>query len=901
MNTNLAQIFKTFIKNNKIYLKNKAARHLPWILVFGASPELTELHYLDKDLYRYELKDIPEGLNFKIASNHYARYFCVDQETLTNKEQLNLLISFLKKYHRIFSFNSLWMLTEFNSEAYPKISVAHREAIFTVLQAFYPLPLYFNIFVDPSSDKTTASAFQSHLFRLNSSENSLEAFNQEYDLYLNGLLQRLPAENYQAEVYRNVYQNIFQLENIRQKIYAAALELVAPTPYDPQIHLEGIYLWAKNQENNANLLRLTKAKPVRSHHSKKSSWLLILVIICALSLWGGWSLSYKNNLLQLNALQNLIKTDTELNPDLLFQQLTELKSPFYNRWVPNLGLWTGNYYAAKVANMDKLILQTNTTLWLSANLEDRLQENLTAQDEQALYQNFRIYMMLVHPDHLNSKLAEVYLTDMVNQEFSGDQTKIDLATTMVKYLMQHSFQPAIPNQDLIKQVQSELLNNTTAEDRIYFSMLQNLILTPGNDLQLNDQTVPYMSQIFSNTATIPFIATPQAYQQIAAMTKNIQDNENDEWLLNIANPLNTLSPNIAQNILNRFTGNANQLWLQALTNLNLQQATDATTLQNQFNLLASADSPWLKIMTIYNQNTQWDALAQSNKYKWDFFKKKQNAAPASAPAWTTSLIQNMQNIQAAYSAYLAQPNTQTQMAFTDALGALNTNATLPQVIRNWSAPFSVAVSNIMGNQLQTKDLSQIQTLTDFYNTSLASFYPFNLKSSQDVSPNDLIKFFGAGGMIDTVIPTLSDSSSAKNKTLQKFIRQKNYIQNYLLNQNALNFTFSILPVNADNDILNSTLTINKTTLVYQHDPQQPTLISWDFSPQDYISFSINDLNNKTYQQEFYGPWAIFKFLMNSCKMNSQKIWACSINKQTVDFKIFDRSGNLLDLGALSGK
>ena len=900
MTVSLIKIFKTFIKNNKLYLNNKSAGHLPWILVFGGSPELTELHYLDKDLYFYELKDIPESINFKIVSNQYARYLCVDQDTLTNKERLKTLIFFLKKYRRIFAFKALWILMKLNSNVQPQISLADREAILATLQSFNTLPLYLNVFADPPIGPTSASTYQSHLFRVNLAKDSFENFNHEYDLYLNGLLQNIPAEDYQAYIYRDTYQNIFQLENIRPKLYEIALGITAPTLYHPQIQLAGIYLWFKNQGNNADLFRLIKAKPSQLPHTKKSNWLLILSLLGTAMLWIGWSLSYKNNLWEINTLHTIIKTDTEVNPDILLQQQSELKSPFYNRWFLHLGLWTGNYYADTFLNIDRVILQKNIISWLSTNLERIIQQNLAVHDEQALYQNFRIYMMLVNPDHLNPRLAELYLIDMANQEFKGDQTNIGLATTMIKYLMQNSFQPITSNLGLIKQAQNELLNNTTAEDRLYFALLQNLILIHGSDIQLNDQTVPYMSEIFNNTTTIPFIATPQAYQQIATMMQNLQHNDNDGWLLSMVDPLSNLPPDTEQNLLIRFSNNMNQTWLQALNDLTLQPTTDSVTLQNQLSLLASANSPWIKLMISYSQDTQLNELAKTNQFKWNFLNKKQNASPTVLyPIWSANLRQNLQNIQAAYSAYIVQPGPQNLKAVANALNNLNTNTALPQVILKWSTEFSTIITRIIVNQLQSKDLRQVQMLTDFYNNSLAAFYPFNLKSSQDVSPNDVIKFFGVGGMIDNIIPTLSNSS--KNETLKKFIAQKNYIQNYWLSQNKLDFNCTILPINADNNILNTTLTINKTILFYQHDPQQPKFIRWNFSQQGYVNFTINDLNNETYEKEFYGPWALFKFLTSTCNMNVQKIWACNINKQTVDFKVFDSSGNPLDLQALTAQ
>lgn len=900
MTTSLAKIFKIFIKNNRFYLKNKAARHLPWILVFGASSELTELHYLDKDLYFYELKDIPESIKFKIVSNHYARYLCVDQDTLKNKESLKTLISLLKKYRRIFIFKALWIFIKLNSDVQPQFSLTDREAILTTLETFHTLPLYINIFADPALGLSAASTCQSHFFRINTVKDNLEKFNQEYDLYLNGLLQKLPAEDYQANIYRDTYQNIFQLENIRPKLYEIALEITASTLYHPQIKIAGIYLWFENQGNNSDLFHLMKKESSQVPHTKKSNWLIILSLLGTTLLWIGWSLSYKNNLLQINTLQTFIKNNTEVNPDILLQQQSELKSPFYNHWFLHLGLMTGNYYTDKFIETNKIVLQKNIISWLSTNLEQIIQQNLALHDEQALYQSFRIYMMLINPDHLNSRLAEVYLTNMANQEFNGNQTSVGLAITMVKYLMKNSFQPITSNQVLIQEAQNELLNNTTAEDRLYFALLQNLTLIHGSDLQLNDQTVPYMSEIFSNTTSIPFIATQKAYQQIENMVQNIQNNDSDSWLLKIVDPLSNLTPETKQNLLNRFSDNINQIWLQALNNLTLRPITDSVTLQNQLILLTSDNSPWIRLMTIFSQNTQLNELAKVNQFQWNILNKNQNDAPTHLPLiWSTNLVQNMQRIQAAYTSYITQPGPQTIKSVDNALNKLNTNTALPKVILKLSTQFSTIMNKIIFNQLQAKDSRQIQILTDFYNNSLAAFYPFNLKSSQDVSPNDVIKFFGVGGMIDKIIPMFSNSS--KNETLQNFIAQKNYIQKYLLSQNKLNFNFSILPINADNNILNATLTINKTTLFYQHDPQQPKFIKWNFTQQDYINFTIDDLNNKTYEQEFYGPWALFKFLMSTCKMNTQKIWSCNINNHTVDFKVFDGSGNPLDLEALNAQ
>jgi hypothetical protein len=229
--------------------------------------------------------------------------------------------------------------------------------------------------------------------------------------------------------------------------------------------------------------------------------------------------------------------------------------------------------------------------------------------------------------------------------------------------------------------------------------------------------------------------------------------------------------------------------------------------------------------------------------------------------------------------------------------------------QHWLKHFGINVSDYYAYQLQkvygnirglnqamaakpSGDLqAQINAVMRTYNTNLAAYYPFNSKGADDVSLQNFTNFFATGGLLDHLNATLQDQGKVNlGEPLTTLMQIRAQVQSQYFAQNKLGFNLSIMPVDADNNLIQANLMINKQIFLYRHDPQVPAAVSWNFDSASHITLSVNNLKGKTYQEDFYGPWALNKFLQ-TCKPGASGTWSCILNDYWVSYRILDSSGN----------
>jgi type VI secretion system protein ImpL len=222
---------------------------------------------------------------------------------------------------------------------------------------------------------------------------------------------------------------------------------------------------------------------------------------------------------------------------------------------------------------------------------------------------------------------------------------------------------------------------------------------------------------------------------------------------------------------------------------------------------------------------------------------------------------------------------------------------LPNPVRGWySTVVSGGLRDMLAIGARSINRSYQERVASVYNSSLRSYYPFNIHSERDVNLQDFSEFFRTGGLLDNFYDSQLLPFVAKNGQLRSImgrtlpvsgqavaqLHRANRVQDaFFLSGRELGINFLMEPYALDETVKQVTLNSADKTLSYWHGPVQGTAFIWPSGAgqMTQASLELTDLLGINLRSEARGEWALFRLLQggtikrqdgNTCLIETQK-------------------------------
>ncbi|WP_076589314.1 type VI secretion system membrane subunit TssM [Vibrio ostreicida] len=168
-----------------------------------------------------------------------------------------------------------------------------------------------------------------------------------------------------------------------------------------------------------------------------------------------------------------------------------------------------------------------------------------------------------------------------------------------------------------------------------------------------------------------------------------------------------------------------------------------------------------------------------------------------------------------------------------------------------------------------------------YQTTIASYYPFNKAANLDASTADVATFFKTNGTLDKYYQAklksfatqeqspylyglLPNTGLALDPSVWQMITKARDIRNalFLADPQNMSLHFQLKAKEMSSDVTEFIIQAEKPLFTYQHGPRLWSKQSWDGSAleQDSLGFQINAQSNAIASETYEGNWAWFKLI-----------------------------------------
>lgn len=169
----------------------------------------------------------------------------------------------------------------------------------------------------------------------------------------------------------------------------------------------------------------------------------------------------------------------------------------------------------------------------------------------------------------------------------------------------------------------------------------------------------------------------------------------------------------------------------------------------------------------------------------------------------------------------------------------------------------------------------------FYNERLASRYPFNPNSRQDVALDDFEKFFGPQGMLQNFTDKylnvfLRDNLNAlysegqgqylvRTDVLTQLEAANRIRDTFFNNRGALNVQFTVQPLGMTATSRTSILNVDGQLIPYRHGPSTTVGLIWPNTLSEGATSKLTLVNSGGGSSEisYRGPWGLYRLLSNA--------------------------------------
>jgi|GEM_PF-4923300 len=337
-----------------------------------------------------------------------------------------------------------------------------------------------------------------------------------------------------------------------------------------------------------------------------------------------------------------------------------------------------------------------------------------------------------------------------------------------------------------------------------------------------------------------------------------------------------------------------QQWHGALAGITIKPVANLTQLAQTYAALATAGSPFTKLVHIIDDNTSDIQMANVDVAKQfapihGFASSGLTGSELNKINGTfkaiNQLITKINTSPDADQAALAYVKAFPKASLSDPLKQLAKEANnAPQPVKRWLTNLSQQTWRIIVNQAFKSVNQQWQEkVASYYQQHLQNHFPVNAHADRSLAIDSFSDFFKPNGLVDKFYNayianfmivnkdqsmTLKDISGYRlpltKQEVQFFFKANRIKSDYFNAQGKAQIAFTLTPKNLDNKAIGFNLMIGDQSFSYAHGPQEQTQFKWPFQlNQEDVNLSVHNFTHQAYQIAYNGPWALFKIFAHA--------------------------------------
>ncbi|MEZ9233526.1 type VI secretion system membrane subunit TssM [Vibrio amylolyticus] len=556
---------------------------------------------------------------------------------------------------------------------------------------------------------------------------------------------------------------------------------------------------------------------------------------------------------------------------------------------------------------------------MESTLEKDLFVYVNLEDQAKTLTLLNNYRLLFNADKTNVNELKQYFIHTLQEQGAADSINTAQLSQLLSDVFEQNLIPVKANVDL-ESLAKKVINQTGVEMLLYEHIVQSERYSKRIDITSElgknfDQVFRFSPQFVGYL--VPYLYTPAGFNEIDLSVDSPLVKEAIDAYQGIAGtaPSALEMYRISRDLRQMYQQDYINYWRSVIQNIEAQTITDPSELhrtiailsepaQNPLSLLYSTLSKYTSVemsvepakeedkdAVIPEQDSDKVEMARQISLSFSTVRTlitpdKTDTKPidsilvnlAAAQSWLDQFYQSTEPQSLAFktlSATLKADNPITALANI----AANQPSLLKGILENISTQSNEMLLSLTHDHLNNTWTSEVYQP---YQQTLASFYPFSLKSSNDASVADVFAFFSSKGIFDTFYDTklkmftisedsspflpglLPNSGLALDPDLWQMISKAKDIQQalFLSDPTRVSVQFQMKAVEMTPDLTEFSITNQKTLFTYRHGPTFWSQLTWAGEEQleDKIDVALNAQNQSIAQEAFSGNWNWFRLI-----------------------------------------
>lgn len=558
-------------------------------------------------------------------------------------------------------------------------------------------------------------------------------------------------------------------------------------------------------------------------------------------------------------------------------------------------------YSHKTHENLTLVYQQALRNYLLPEFKEYLEDNLKLpvnRDAKLVYDTLKTYLMLGNTSHFQEKFFLDTMDQLLGKSISPEKSQ--QANIHLKELFKSGWQPLTLNNNIISETRKYLTSIPGA--RLGYIILKNFDNNSSlNKIDLcsnNKKFQVFDPQSIDTSIAKMFTASEFSIIYSKEIPIAIAEITSGNWVLNNNNEQNNLLNNkLVEQLRNTYINHYTIAWEKLLTGVNLSNASSLKDLDAKIVSITGNYSPLLQLLQTIRLNTAFNPIMNSseklrniNILLEDENNKNENRLYQifyGLQSLHKYLLVALNSSDVRKASFDIISNRMKNLGAPDAILQLRLIASKsPEPIKSW---LDTIANNAWYFLVQEAshylDMSWQNQVVRYYQTDIANRYPFGAGTTQEVSLDKFIKFFGTHGTIkqfySQYLENLIDTSNPEwqwklidNEKLPFSNETLRQIQLALLIQQIFfpngddkpHLRFAIQPFKFGEQINSVKLNINNkeitdtaNKLTVSHPLEWPEKLK---QPGN-ISIQITTKDAKIMNQNYPGYWGWFKLVNQS--------------------------------------
>ncbi|MCK6265149.1 type VI secretion system membrane subunit TssM [Vibrio sp. ZSDE26] len=558
---------------------------------------------------------------------------------------------------------------------------------------------------------------------------------------------------------------------------------------------------------------------------------------------------------------------------------------------------------------------------LIPSMENTLEKDLfvyvNLEDQSKTLTLLNNYRLLFNPNRTNVDELKSYFIHTLQEQGEADNVNTAQLSRLLNDVFDQNLIPVKPNVGL-ESLAKKVINQTGVEMLLYehivnldkFSKRVDISSELGSNF---DQVFSFSPQFVGYL--VPYIYTPSGFNEIDLSVESALVKEAIDAYQGIAGsaPSALEMYRISRDLKQMYQQDYINYWRSVVQNIQANSITEPSELHRVVTLLATpSENPLSQLYTTLAKYTSveiesppvtddQDVIPEQDSDKTESARQI-SLAFASIHTLVTpdkannkpidSVLTAIENSYAWLDKFYKsnEPQTLAFQTLSASLKADNPISTMANIaseqpdlmkkvlneISNQSNEMLLSLTHEYLNSSWTSEVYQP------YQNTLAAFYPFNKKSTNDASVADVFAFFSNNGIFDTFYATklkmfttsdnaspflaglLPSSGLALDPDLWQMVSKAKDIQQalFLADPSKISVQFQIKAVDMTPDLTEFAITNQKTIFTYRHGPTFWSQHTWAGAEQleDALGVKLSAQAQSVAQEEFSGNWNWFRLI-----------------------------------------